>query len=421
MKVKQNWFNESEKMSYLTQWQMQQKALKDAERDRKKNASSFLHKYRGGEHDIKEQKQQKALKDAERDRKKNASSLLHSYRGSEHDVRDQKQQKALKDADRESKKNASFFLHNYKGGEHDIREQTQLKALKDADRENKIIASRLLHKYRGGEHDIKDQKQQKLLKDAERESKKNASLLLHNYKAGDQDIKDHGRAIIEERRESHAREDAGHIASNVSLEINNSPEDGHTNSGGITSSDSPETKIEGAVDTSSAGNIASSDFLETKTVASDNNPGSSKKSLTIPFSFGIIYPDDEPAPTVDECVLAASAIIPHVISQWANESKVFCNPKTPEVFDDIAMDDWYDGEDSIRYKVKGDIMVQFFAGSSATELTEGLRKVLRRHVSFRPISAPEVDKTQMQFVIGEGEQKWMRVREGRLDGLGITF
>ena len=400
---------------------MQQKALKDAERDRKKNASSFLHNYRGGEHDIKDQKKQKALKDAERDRKKNASSLLHSYRGSEHDVKDQKQQKAIKDAERQSKKDASFFLHNYRGSEHDIQEQTQLKALKDAERENKINASRLLHSYRGGEHDIKDQKQQKFLKDAERESKKNASLLLHNYKGGEHDIKEYERAIIEERKESHARDDADHIESNDYPEAKKVSEDTRTNSGDIASSESPGMKNETADSASSAGNIASSNSTRTKSVVLDNHPKLSKKSLTIQFSFGIIYPDYEPAPTVDDCALAASVIIPHVISNWANETKVFCNPKTPDVFDDIATDDWYDGEDSIRYKVKGDIVVQFFADSSAKEVTEGLQKVLRRHVSFRPVSALEIDKSQMQFVIGEGEQKWMRVREGRLDGLGITF
>jgi len=400
---------------------MQQKAQKDAERDRKKNASSFLHKYRGGEHDIKDQKQQKALKDAERDRKKNASSLLHSYRGSEHDVKDQKQQKALKDTERESKKNASFFLHNYRGSEHDIKEQTQLKALKEAERENKINASRLLHNYRGGEHDIQDQKQQKFLKDAERESKKNASLLLHNYKGGQHDIKDYERAIIEDQKDSHAREETGQIVKNDSPKAKNDTEDSDSNSVNIISTDSPETKNEIPIITSNPGKIASSDSLGSKNVTAGSHPGRSKKSLTIQFSFGIIYPDDEPSPTVDKCVLAASAIIPYVISQWANERKIFCNPKTPEVFDDIATDDWYDGDDSIRYKVKGDVVVQFFSESSAKEVAEGLQKVLRRHVSFRPVSALETDKSQMQFIIGEGEHKWIRVREGRLDGLGITF
>jgi len=347
MKDDVSWFQRIKTMSFLAEWQKQQKALKDAERDNKKNASSLLHNYRGGEHDIKDQQEQKALKDAERDSKNNASSLLHNYRGGEHDIKDQQEQKALKDADRNSKNNASSLLHN----------------------------------YRGGEYDIKDQQEQKILKDAERDRKKDASRILHNYRGGEHDIKEYERVIIDERKENHAREDDGRDVSHV--------------------------------------------VAETKNDRGDMHSGTSRTPLTIDFSFGIIYPDFEPEPGVDLCTSAASVIIPHVISQWTNETKIFCNPKTPEVFGDITTDDWYDGDESIRYKVKGKVVVQVFAESSANEAAEGLKKVLRRHVSFRSVSATEVDKAskerKTQFIIGDGAQKWMRVREGRLDGLGITF
>jgi len=346
-------YHRIETMSFLIEWQKKQKALKDAERDRKMNASSLLHRYRGGEHDIKDQKQQKALKDAERDRKMNASSLLHSYRGGEHDIKDQKQQKALKDADRDSKMNASSLLHS----------------------------------YRGGEHDIKDQNQKKVLKDAERDSKNNVSLSLYNRRGGEHDINKNDRVIIEERKENHARENAEQDISHASAE---------TKSG-----------------------------TETKISIGDGHSGKSRKSQIIDFSFGIIYPDFEPKPGADLCALAASVIIPHVISQWTTETKIFCNPKIPEVIGDIATDDWYDGDESIRYKVKGKVAVQVFAESSANEAAEGLQKLLKRHVSFRSVSGAEIDKVtkekRTQFIIGDGAQKWMRVREGRLGGLGITF
>jgi hypothetical protein len=361
-------------MSYLIEFQKQQKALKDAERNRKKNASSMLNNYRGSEHDNKDQNQLKVLKDAERDRKKNASSLLHNYRGGEHDIKDQKQQKALKDAERDSKKNASEMLHNYKGGEHDIKkDQKQQKILKDAERESKKNASEMLHNYKGSENAIKDQTQQKILKDAERVSKNNASKMLHNYKGGEHDIKNYERDIIEKRKENHARDGTEQHAPPV----------------------------------------------ETKIGTGDSHSGKSRSSLTIDFSFGIIYPDFEPEPGPDLCASAASVIIPHVISQWTNETKILCNPKKPKVIDEIATDDWYDGDESIRYKIKGQVVVQVFAESSVNEAAEGLKKVLRRHVSFRPVSATDVEKSQ--YIIGDGEQKWMRVREGRLDGLGITF
>ena len=364
-------------MSFLIEFQKQQKALKDAERDRKKNASSMLNNYKGGEHDIKDQKQLKVLKDAERDRKKNASSLLHNYRGGEHDIKDQKQQKALKDAQRDSKKNASKLLHNYKGGEHDIKkDQKEMKILKDAERESKKNASEMLHNYKGSEDAFKDQTQQKTLKDAERDSKKNASEMLHNYKGGEHDVKNYERDIIEKRKESHARDDTEQHIPPVETRID--------------AGDSPSGKS-----------------------------GRSRSSLTIDFAFGIIYPDYEPEPGPDLCASAAAVIIPHAISQWTNETKILCYAKRPKVIGDIATDDWYDGDESIRYKIKGQVVVQVFAESSVNEVDEGLKKVLRRHVSFRPVAA--VDEEKSQFIIGEGEHRWMRVREGRLGGLGITF
>jgi len=93
-------------MSFLAEWQAQQKALKDAERDIKKNTSSMLRNYKGGEHDIKEhQKQHKALKVAELDRKKNASKMLHNYKGGEHDVKDY--ERAVTKTRKENRENAN--------------------------------------------------------------------------------------------------------------------------------------------------------------------------------------------------------------------------------------------------------------------------------------------------------------------------
>ena len=258
----------------------------------------------------------------------------------------------------------------------------QQKALKDAERDRKKNASSLMHNYRGGEHDSKGHEQQKALKDAERDGKKNASTLMHNYRGGEHDIKDHERSIIEERKHNHARKDNGHHVPDVSA--------------------------------------------ENKRDAGDFHTGKSRQLLNVDFSFGIIYQDSEPEPGVDSCALAASVIIPHVIGQWTNDTKIVCDPKTPQVIGDISTDDWYDGDESIRYVVKGNVPVYLFVESSAKEAVEPLQKVLKRHVSFRPVSAIEVEKARKekksQFIIGdEGAQQWMRVREGRLGGLGITF
>ena len=257
----------------------------------------------------------------------------------------------------------------------------QQKALKDAERDRKKNASTLMHNYRGGEHDSKEHEQQKALKDADRDRKKNASTVMHNYRGGEHDITDHERVVIEERKQSHARENVGII---------------------------PDVSA------------------ETKRDTGDCHAGKSRQLLDIDFSFGIIYQDSEPEPGADSCALAASVIIPHVICQWTNDTKIVCDPKTPQVIGEISTDDWYDGDGAIRYVVKGNVPVYLFVESSAKEAAAPLQKVLKRHVSFRPISATEVEKAtkekRTQFIVGdEGAQQWMRVREGRLGGLGITF
>jgi len=427
--------------------------MKDAERDRKKNASSMLNKYRGSEQDIKNDVQLKALKDADRDNKKKASSMLNQYRGSEHDIKNDTQLKALKDADRDNKKKASSMLNNYRGGDDDIKlkNDAQLKALKDADRDNKKKASSMLNNYRGGDDDIKlkNDTQLKAIRDADRDNKKNASKLLHSYHGGEYDIKDYERAVIADRKETSMR--SAHRSSLVVPDTKTDPEGSESAEVEAISTAVEETEIveEDEIEIVEEEIIEEEEVIEVveeetpeeprskgKALGNyeqhlSNSPGSnskktkamagkSRKALSIEFSFGIILIDDEPYPDVELCESAASVIVPHVISQWTNETNIFCNPKAPKVADEIVTDDWYDGEDDVRYKVKGSVPVQVFAESSAQEVSEGLGKVLRRRVSFRPVYEGEKVSPQ-ETVIGDGDQKWMRVRDGRLGGLGITF
>eukprot|EP00533_Pseudo-nitzschia_delicatissima_P015913 CAMPEP_0197268548 /NCGR_PEP_ID=MMETSP1432-20130617/4242_1 /TAXON_ID=44447 /ORGANISM="Pseudo-nitzschia delicatissima, Strain UNC1205" /LENGTH=452 /DNA_ID=CAMNT_0042733611 /DNA_START=5 /DNA_END=1363 /DNA_ORIENTATION=- len=450
-------------MSYLIEFQRQQKALKDAEKERKKNASSMLNKYRGSEQDIKNGTQLKALKDADRDNKKKASEMLNNYRGTEEDFKNDTQLKALKDADRNNKKKASEMLSKYKGGDGDIKMKNdmQLKAIKNADRDQKNDASSMLHKFRGGDDDIKmkNDTQLKAIKDADRDNKNTASNLLHGYKGGEHDVKEYERTVINDR----AREKSTHRSS-FSVSAKSDPE------GSERASESAEieavskaledTEIVEAAEDVSISNVSESEVEIVEEAAEEvveedesneadetqsrgrgscsgkafknyerslsNSPGSlskktkklagkSRKALSIEFQFGIILPDDE-FPDESLCKAAASAIIPHVIKQWTNETNIFCNPKAPEVTGDIVEDDWYDGEDDVRYKVKGKVPVQVFAESSEKEVAEGLGKVLKRRASFRPLD-DDAKVSPQETVIGDGDEKWIRVRDGRLGAL----
>jgi hypothetical protein len=395
----------------MAEWQKQQKALKDAERDRKKNASSMLNNYRSGEHDkhIKDQMKQKALKDAERDNKKNASSMLNNYRGGEHDIKEQMKQKALKDAERDNKKNASSMLHDFRGGENDkhIQEKMKQKAQKDAERDNKKNASESLHNFRGGEDDkhIQEKMKQKAQKDAERDNKKNASESLHSFRAGEDDKQ------IKDQMNQKALKDADRDNKKIASESLHNYRAGEN--------DVKDYEQRSIHTRTIDGNNLTPISPDAKSGVDESHAGQSRKLLSIDFSFGIIYPDDESEPDEKLFASAASSIVPHVISQWTKDSKIFCNPKKPEVIGEVATDDWYDSDDSMRYKVKGKVAVQVFAENDADEVSEGLNKVLRRRVSFRPVT--EADKGTSDSIIGDGAQKWMRVRDGRLSGLGITF
>ncbi|VEU39971.1 unnamed protein product [Pseudo-nitzschia multistriata] len=256
------------------------------------------------------------------------------------------------------------------------------KALKHAEREGKMNASTNLRSYRGGRHSIRDAEEQKALKEAERHMRKNASNILRNYRGGEHDIKDHERVAINERKKNNARLDIEHREPDISAEIKRGKGDFHA--------------------------------------------GKSRQLFIFDFSFGLIYDDSQPEPGVDLCAQAAEVIIPYILNQWSNETNVFFHPKSPEVVGDISIDDWYESEDSTRYVVRGKVPIQVFVDGSAKDIVAPLQKVLKRYVSFQPISAKEVEDTteerRRQLIIGhEGRSRWMRVRQCRLSGLGITF
>lgn len=224
------------------------------------------------------------------------------------------------------------------------------------------------------------QKQQKALKEADRRSKKLASALLNSYNGDEHDIRD-------KRKQNQVFENEKHA-----LPVNMG-----------------ENRLDG-------------------TRGDDCRVGKSRQLIDIDFSFGIIYDDSESEPGPAKCASAAALIIPYIISEWTKDTMIVCDSKAPQVIGKISADDWYDGNDdgSIRYVVKGSVPVYLFVENSAKETAEPLQKVLKRRVSFRPISAIEVEgsskERKSQHIIGtKGQQQWMRVRDGRLGGLGITF
>eukprot|EP00536_Pseudo-nitzschia_multiseries_P015701 jgi/Psemu1/43486/gm1.43486_g len=256
------------------------------------------------------------------------------------------------------------------------------KAQKDAERDRKNYAFTILHNYRGDRYSIREIEESRTLKEAEREQRISASNKLHGYRHTEHDGKKYGRSTTKEWKQKSVRERTKYGVPDVSV---GSKRDGN-------------------------------DFSARK----------SREVTCVDFSFGLIYQDWEPRPGIDSCTMAASVIIPHMVGQWSNDAKVFCDPQTPEIVGEISTDDWYDSEDSIRYVVRGTVPVYVFTESSEKESILPLQKALKCHVSFRPISASEAEGVtkdkRRHFILGDkGTQQWIRVREGRLGGLGITF
>mmetsp|Transcript_621 Transcript_621/g.1479 ORF Transcript_621/g.1479 Transcript_621/m.1479 type:complete len:268 (+) Transcript_621:235-1038(+) len=250
------------------------------------------------------------------------------------------------------------------------------------ERDRKRNASAILHSYRGGRHSMQEIEEQRALKEVDREKKVNASNILRRYRGGENYVKGSERVASKEQKLISDHKNTRYCIPDISFESGRERR--------------------------------------------DCSARKSRELLSVNFSFGLIYNDWEPQPGIDSCTNAASVIIPHIVGQWSNDTKVFCNVKTPEIVGEISTDDWYESEDSIRYVVRGTVPVFIFVESSAKETIAPLQKVLKRHVSFRPLKATEVKivakDRRAQFIIGsKGAEQWIRVRESRLSGLGITF
>jgi hypothetical protein len=92
-------------------WQMQQKAQKDAERKQKKEAAESLNNFRGvdKEQDILLRK----TKQEDREKQKGAAENLHTFKGATQELDFQKQLKQKKDKDKKGKKAAKDSLNAF--------------------------------------------------------------------------------------------------------------------------------------------------------------------------------------------------------------------------------------------------------------------------------------------------------------------
>lgn len=402
------------------------------------------------------QKQQKAMKDADREQKKGAAENLNSYR-SKQQAAWQKRQQELKEADRKNREKALESLKKYKGGEHDVKEYQRMIAQY---RKQLLEESRSL-RAQMAELDGPDVPNE-MTEEAWRED------VEQHIAEFERMIRDHGFEGFDELDLSSPR-------SSVSSPFRGTP-DARTSEFSVSGSrpyqehipEFPEidsttnqepilkpnpTDLPGDVETttptiqplseviadeteqavdiqqsdekppatpSRLGTGTDSDKKEletpdatsraTKTVQSSpqnssnsetgqlqSPPRSVSRLIDLDFSFGIIYPSISPAPTIDACSTAAASIVPVSLEKTLQRTlpSASWDSNLQPVLKSVTLDRHFNQPGAIRYVVRGSVPVHM----AINDVPSPIRRQLEEDGDLLIGSDSE-------------DQRWKRVRNG---------
>jgi hypothetical protein len=317
------------------------------------------------------------------------------------------------------------------------------KAMKDAERQTKLGSTRALHQFQS-KNQSEFERNQKERREKERHDKNKTKEILNSYH--------HHHQASGDRNEQHLLLTPPPTRAGLrKLTLSSS------NSSGLDHIPIPDPETRNMTKSSSQNNNDSG----------TSSSSSQRRLVELTFLFGLIYDDDALEPDAEECQLAAASIVPAILSHSVKETAnhLRCDPKSkPLVVSSgttgccAEIDDWFDREGSERYVIRGTVPVYLFlnnnestktkttsnnntVGNTTTTTTTTtsksgcdididieqtaapLQKLLKRHVSFRPIAPDDAKKEKNKdLLVGqEGGRQWIRVRESRLGGLGITF
>jgi hypothetical protein len=411
-------------------------------------------------------RQQKALKEADRQKKKGAANNLRNYRSGTQQAAWVQKQKALKDADRQSREVALVCLKSYKGGEHDVKEYERMVAkyrqeLIEQSRERALQQHRECHGDTDSAGDMFEENWQEIVEQHIKEFEQMAAE--HRLQQFD---------CIETNPQKELLE-AAHTEGGVENGMDkHDPLTVPTPSKFLCSSESrykAATKVDGreketlaieekeALATAEVETFASEEvetlttkemktlaIEEVKTLATEavttlaideverKSPGHSEKSLLhrskeetklddldplmpltpamekimieLDFSFGLIYHNiNTPPPTMSACSAAAAKIVPvslgktlkHTLHQMTWDSRSNAVVKT------VTIDPEFDHDDAIRYVVKGTIPVNVHISVNQDQNGQRLERTLQRSSST--------------VIIGKrNEEQWRCVRKGEI-------
>jgi len=408
------------------------------------------------------QKQQKALKDADREHKKGAATMLSNYRSKQQGVW-QKRQRELKEADRKNREKALASLKKYKGGEHDIKEYQRMIAQY---RKQLLEQSKSLHaKLAELEPDVPNEMTEeswrehveqhiaefeKMIQDHGFEDFKELDLSSPRHSIGSygngmvspdarssdfgiSDSKPYQEFIEEEQQAETATEREGlpsdeSAIGNASDETESAkaqrsdPPMADTESGKNTAQEAkdeevgqnklPATPMRNQPSTEAALEFQTPDAAvpATKTAQScPENPSQSEvnrlqspprsansRTIDLDFSFGIIYPSVSPAPTIDACSTAAASIVPVSLEKTLQRTlpNASWDSTLQPVLKSVKLDRHFHQPGSIRCIVRGSVPVQM----AINDVPSPMRRQLQEEDDL--------------LIESQEHQRWRRVRNG---------
>eukprot|EP00980_Cylindrotheca_fusiformis_P016055 scaffold4736_cov105-Cylindrotheca_fusiformis.AAC.4 len=304
--------------------------------------------------------QQKAQKDAERKKKKEAAESLATFRGVDKQQELLLEARKAKQQDREKTKGAAENLHTFKGasGNQELEFQKQLKQKKDKDKSGKKAAKDNLNSFNFSPVPDSSGKQK-----VRRQSKDlEAGMLLEEEKAKGSDAPERGLV----RRTSSYGEFQ-------ELKKEKTNKEKKTKSKKAKPGKLKEWKPEAG-----EGTNPKKPAVEV---------GKSRKTVNLGFSFGLITDEDD-IPSMETINSAAAEIIPEILKGSMKECNIRCDSKTPVAEGDIEEDAWFESEDSVRWKITGTVPVKLFVekGKEVEETAAPIQKMLKRYSSWRLVT-----------------------------------
>jgi hypothetical protein len=305
------------------------------------------------------QMQQKALKDADRKKKKEAAENLSQFRGLSKEQELLLKDKKEKEADKAKKIAAAESLHNFKGATQELEFQQKLKQEKDKDKKDKKSAQDQLHAHHVSIQTKSKQRSSNKSKNEE-EPRRGVS---RNNSLETPPVESQPTRTTSRRTSSYG-------------------EYGSDNK-------KKEKKKEKKKKKRRPGKLKEWNPTSPTPTTERKQPvgvGKSRETVDLIFSFGLITSQEEDKfPDGRMLDSAAKSVIPQLLSASLKECNIRVDSKIPKVSGDIEEDAWFEGEGSIRWKVSGSVPVKLFKedGKEIKDTAGPIQQLLKRYTSWR--------------------------------------